>query len=308
MARSPSTDSSARGSCAGLEIRSELRFETLRSGGGTPVRIVERAGPAPTGTVLARWRPRPGNPFHGHLLGHDAGYAFWASDAGWFRIDASSSTIEVEPSADSFRRELRLFGIPAAICAMQAGDLSLHASTVEIGGRAVLLAGPSMHGKTTLAAAIAASGHRLLSEDTVRCSLSGQPEAFPGPAVVRLRADVARSLATLDVTAMAPDEEGRAPLVFSPAVRGSGAPVPIAAVVFLRKHSGPPRLDPVAEAAAARDLFALAFRLPTDASRAVCFAQVVDLAARVEVLNLHRPMTLDSLPAVIALLEQRIAG
>ena len=142
-----------------------------------------------------------------------------------------------------FRRELRLFGIPAAVCAMDAGDLSLHASAVEIGGRAVLLAGPSMHGKTTLAAALAASGHRLLAEDTVRCSLADQPAAYPGPAVVRLRADVARSIAVPEVRAAAPDEEGRTPLIFAPSVRGSGAPVPIAAVAFLHTNPGPPSLE-----------------------------------------------------------------
>jgi hypothetical protein len=308
MAPSHSTEPAARGSCAGFGIRSELAFATLREGGGASLRVAEETAPAPSGEVLARWQPRPGNPFHGHLSRDGAGYAFWASDAGWYRIDAAGSTITVEPGGDPFRRELRLFGIPAAVCAMQAGDLALHASAVEIGGRAVLFAGPSMHGKTTLAAALAARGHRLLAEDTIRCSLAEVPEAYPGPAVVRLRADVVRSLAVPDVAAVAPDEEGRTPLVFAPAVRGSGAPVPIAAVVFLRTDAGQPRLDAVeAGAAAARDLFALAFRLPTDASRAACFAQVVDLATRVDVLDLSRPMTFAALPAVIALLEDRIA-
>jgi hypothetical protein len=308
MAPSRSTEPPARGSCAGFEIRSELTFHTLRGGGGARLRVVEETAPAPSGEVLARWQPRPGNPFHGRLSRDGAGYAFWASDAGWYRIDTASATIRVEPSADPFRRELRLFGIPAAVCAMEAGDLALHASAVEIGGQAILFAGPSMHGKTTLAAALAARGHRLLAEDTIRCRLAGAPEAYPGPAVVRLRADVVRSLSVPDVTASVPDEEGRTPLVFASAVRGSGAAVPIAAIVFLRKDAERPRLDLVdGDAAAARDLFALAFRLPTDASRARCFAQVVDLATRADALDLRRPLTFAALPEVIALLEDRFA-
>ena len=58
----------------------------------------------------------------------------------------------------------------------------------------ILFGAPSMHGKTTTAAAFAAAGHRLLAEDTVRCRIA--PAAlYPGPSVVRLREDVAAQIA-----------------------------------------------------------------------------------------------------------------
>jgi hypothetical protein len=180
------------------------------------------------------------------------------------------------------------------------GDLPIHASAVDVAGQGLLLAGPSMYGKTTLAAAFAAAGHRLLAEDTVRCTLEPIPSIYPGPAVVRLRADVARSLEVPGTTAAAtPLEEGRTPLVFD---------APLRAILFLRMQADAPVLEGLPSAEAARDLFALAFRLPSDASRAACFTRVVDLVSRVETLDLRRPMTVASLPDVVALVERHLAA
>lgn len=77
-----------------------------------------------------------------------------------------------------------LLGTILGILCFQRGVLPLHASAVEIGGKALLLSGNSGAGKSTLAAAISARGHRLLSDDL--CALEvrdGQPPklhpAFP---------------------------------------------------------------------------------------------------------------------------------
>ena len=65
-------------------------------------------------------------------------------------------------------------------------------------------------------------------------------------------------------------------------------------------------LESVPAAAAVRDLLALTFHLPTAASRAACFARVADLAALVPTFNLHRQMTVESLGAVITLVERHL--
>lgn len=306
MARSTSTELPVLGSCAGYEIHSALPFKALRAAGGAPLRVILGDGTAPEGEVVARWSARPGNPFHGHLLRAGRSFAFWASDAGWFLIDPEEGSITVQGEGDALRRELRLFGIPIAICTLAAGDLSLHASAVEIDGRAVLLAAPSMHGKTTLAAGFAAGGHRLLAEDTVRCSLDEAPRVYPGPAVVRLRADMAASLEVPATTRLPALDEGRTPFLFAADVRGDGSPLPLAAVVMLRGAAAAPRMEVVAGATAVRDLFSLAFRLPTNDSRATCFAQVADLASRVSVFNLERPRSVASLPDVVALVSDQV--
>lgn len=300
----------SRGSCAGYEVHSSARqFMALRSGGGERLLVEDGDEPSPTGEVMATWQARPGNPFHGRLLRDGRSYAFWASDAGWYLIDPSRRRITMSGGAEPLRAELRLFGIPAAICAFDGGDLPLHASAVEVAGQAVVLAAPTMHGKTTLAAAFAGEGHRLLSEDTIRCSLTDVPSVFPGPAVVRLRSDVAQALVIPGATAAwTSAEDGRTAFVFDESARGSGHAVPLRAVLMLRSGIDRATLTRVPAAEAARDLFALAFRLNTDESRAACFTRAVDLAANVEVMNLHRPMTIASLREVVSLVEQHVAG
>jgi hypothetical protein len=187
----------------GYEVRSTLPFQTLRAGGGTPLYVEERTDLAGDGELIQTWMARPGNPFHGRLLKDGSQFAFWASDAGWFVIDPALPSITITAGTNSLHRELRLFGVPTAICAFDRGDISIHASAVEVLGHGVLLAGPSRYGKTTLAAAFAQAGHRLLTEDSTRCSTDGGPAILPGPAAIRLRPDVASWL-TIPGTRAAP--------------------------------------------------------------------------------------------------------
>jgi hypothetical protein len=300
------SDAAAKGSCVGYEVRSTLEFRTLRAGGGTPLYVDEGAHPPPAGDVVATWKPRPGNPFHGRLIKNQGRYAFWASDAGWYVIDPAVPSIKVTHGPDPVRREVRLFGVPAAVCAFEHGDISIHASAVEVFGQGVLLAGPSMYGKTTLAAAFAQAGHRLLSEDTTRCRTTRPPAIFPGPAILRLRSDVAERLHIPGASALAP-QQGRVPLIIDESSRGGGGGVPLRAILLLRPSFQPATLERVAAAEAVRDVFALTFRVPTDASRAACFARVTDLTAQVQNLRLHRPMTIEALHEVVMLVERHLA-
>jgi hypothetical protein len=295
----------SRGSCAGYDIRSSLPFSSLRPGGGTPLLVEERPNLEGNGRTLITWNPRPDNPFHGRLLEAENGFAFWASDAGWYFVDPDARHITVSPGADVLRRELRLFGVPTALCTWAIGDVSIHAAAVEVEGRGILLAGPSRYGKTTLAAAFARAGHRLLSEDTTRCSPRG-PVIYPGPAVLRLRADVGKEL-NIPNSRLAPsDDEGRVPLIFDSLARGDGAAVPLAAIVIVREPADVPRLDAVRAADAVRDLLALTFRVPTPFALTETFDRLVAMAARTTVFDLHRPMTLESLDEVVSLVAERV--
>jgi predicted membrane-bound mannosyltransferase len=77
--------------------------------------------------------------------------------------------------------------------------------------------------------------------------------------------------------------------------------VPVRAVVLLRESAGDQiALERVATTDAIRDLWTLAFRLPQADDRSRAFQQVVEVADRVPVWNLSRPMTMNRLPDVVA--------
>jgi hypothetical protein len=101
-------------------------------------------------------------------------------------------------------------------------------------------------------------------------------------------------------------EHGRVSLIFDEWLRGSGRVVPLTAILFLLPSSGAARLERVPAFEALRDVFALTFRLPTDGSRAACFARVADVTAQVQTLRLHRPMTVEALGEVVALIERHL--
>jgi hypothetical protein len=280
-----------------------LALRTLRDGdAGNPLRVDWVPPSMPEGDVVARWDVRPGNPFEGRLLRDGARYAFWASDGGWYLVDPAEGAIGLVEDGEplTLTREVRLFGIPATLVALAQGDVCLHAASVEVGGRAVVLAGPSRQGKTTLAAAFAGAGHRLLTEDMTRCVPSG-PAVYPGPAVVRLRPDVVDAVRIGDAQPVNERERLFVPLL-GPR-RGDGAAVPLVAILFLREAPGPAGLSPAPLADAIRDLWSLAFTLPTDDGRATVFARVGELAVRVPVLDLRRELRFETLPEVIGLVE-----
>jgi hypothetical protein len=273
------------------------------------LRVDEADDLAAHGQIVQVWKARTDNPFHGELRQDGELYWFSTSDAGLYRIDPKTPSITMTTGQDALRREMRLFGVPAAICLSELGDISIHASAVDIGGHAVLLAGPSRYGKTTLAAALTQAGHRLLSEDSIRCGVAGRALVWPGPAAVRLRSDVASGLRIPGARVVVRDK-GRVALIIDEPFRGDGHPVPLGAIVIL--HPGeatePPRLEPAAPAAAIRDLLALTFHLPGASGRATSFSRITDLVALAPTFNLYRPMTIESLDEVRTLLEGQVVG
>lgn len=90
---------------------------------------------------------------------------------------------------------LTLLGPAMAVLLHQRGFLLLHASVVEIAGRAVAFLGESGSGKSTLAAALHARGHRLVADDlaAVRIGANG-PEVYAGFPQLKLWPDALTAL------------------------------------------------------------------------------------------------------------------
>jgi hypothetical protein len=288
------------GTCFGFQVRSPLPFTFLRGGDGDPLEVVlgdESVGEDP-GDLLFEWTPSAHQPLQARLYGGGAQYSFWLADGGWFTIDLDVPRITVPRLGDPIRREERLWTLPALLCFSRRGDLPLHAAAVEVDGAAILLAGPRTWGKTTLAAAFMEAGHRVLTEDVACVRLLPDAAIVPGPAMLRVRHDVAARLPITAAECVGMDED-RVHLAVDRACRGNCAPVPLRAIVILRDGKDLTRLERIAAAKAIPDLWALGFRLPGPHSVGGSFADLADLVRSVPVWNLFRPFRLERLAEVV---------
>jgi hypothetical protein len=290
----------AGGSCFGFELRSPLPFTLLRKGSGQALEI--RTGTVPVRAddpPLLEWLPQPDRPLHTRVYADGDGYRMWTDREGWFGIDPSSPAITTPIVDDSLRLEQRVLGIPLMLCFLHRGELPMHAAAVEIGGEALLLAAPGHFGKTTLASAFLMAGHRVLSEDIACCRLAGSASVLPGPALLRVREATHQRLAFPSTRRLRDEPDGRVRLALEGPARGTGEPVPLRGVVFLRGGRGEGRLRRVATERALPDLWSLSLKLPTDRDRARCFERTATLADAVPVWNLNRAMRFETLPALV---------
>jgi hypothetical protein len=299
------------GACFGFEVKTDLSLTYLRNAGRTDGQLAVREDEVePVSEAVAplrEWEPTDVNPFHARLYAarEDIADRLWVRDLGWYAVDATTGEIVIPAGADPIRREERLWGIPATLCFLARGDVPLHAAAVDVGGRALLFGAPGRHGKTTLAAAFHAAGHGLLSEDVACLRVAPEPLVVPGPAMLRVRPD---SFSHVDLPETR--EVGRDPdRVHLALERSAGAdPVGLAGVVLLRGTADSIDIQPENRVEVVRDLWALSFKVPTDADRVRCFQALVDLAAAVPVWGLRRPMTFDALPSVVdSVIERCVA-
>jgi hypothetical protein len=290
------------GSCYGFRPVSTLAFEYLRGGEGEDFAVYEhRAEPdGEEGVLVTEWTPIPQRRLWARLYADGPRYRLWVEGYGSFAVDPDAPSVGLPTGGDdAVRREERLWGIPAMLCFLRRGDLPLHGAAVDIGGEAVLLAAPGYFGKTTLAAGFDAAGYRVLSEDVSCLRLSSEEAAVvPGPAMLRVREDVAGRLELPRASAVA-RSDNRIHFSLDPDRRGDSTPVPLRAVILLRSADNGISLERVEATAALRDLWPLSFRLPTAADRTRCFEGITQLAASVRIWNLVRPLRIDALGMVV---------
>lgn len=289
------------GSCYGFQPVSDLSFEYLRGGDGELLTVAELDDePDDSDSVLvSEWTPIPDRRVWARLYADGPRFRLWVDGFGTFAVDPEAPSVGL-PVGDTgaVRREERLWGVPAMLCFVARGDLPLHAAALDVGGEAILLAAPGYFGKTTLAGGFDAAGYRVLSEDVSCLRFSPEPHVVPGPAMLRVRRDVAGSLELPGARAVA-ESGDRVHFSLDPGRRGDSTPVPLRAIVLLRRGEDGIALERVAAAHALRDLWPLSFRLPTAEDRARCFDGIARLAAQVRISNLTRPLKLDLLGRVV---------
>lgn len=208
----------------GLRIRSEIPLKAPPAGSDTFDLDV---------TLVERW-PVPGEPPAGDVVaafsfGPDFGYTHTADGLGYtlryhsvadFRVDRQLRAIRVHlaPEQSADYAALLLMGNVIATVLMLSGECVLHASAVEIGGRAVAFVGHSGMGKSTLAALCCAAGARLVTDDLLRVSPE-EPGAFchRGTAAIRLRPSAVANLADLPEANLQPAVDDRSIVEARPA-------------------------------------------------------------------------------------------
>ena len=125
--------------------------------------------------------PKRGNGREYCSMTSQEAYLFW-EDFGTFLVRGGSEII-IDPRTDIEERVVRLplLGAGMAVLLHQRGLYVMHASAIAISEEAISFLGPKGHGKSSLAAAFFAQGHRLLADDLVAIDLSDPKSPFVVP-------------------------------------------------------------------------------------------------------------------------------
>ncbi len=214
----------------GLTVVSELPLPELPPG-KPPADVVVRRGVVPEALDEVKKRGVLYQAGPGRLL-------LRVRDVGRFLV-SDGREIRVEPASEAEERALRVFLYGSAMGALlqQRGVLPLHASAIEAGGRAIVLAGNSGEGKSTLAAAFHRAGYRVLADDVVAVHPGGDgdgdaPRAFPAYPALKLWPDALARL-EIDPSELARERPGLEKTILPTGERFAGEPLPITHVYLL---------------------------------------------------------------------------
>jgi len=190
---------------------------------------------------------RPFADFHIALV-RPHGLRRWVRPQVWFDFDGARP---FRPLPLDQAPAVLEWGLNWCIAAHAHSWLVLHAAAVARDGRAVLLPGPPGAGKSTLAAALALSGWRLLSDELALLSLDASAVMpLDRPANLKNRSiDVIRGrfAAAVFGPTMADTAKGRVALLKNPAASGPPA-APVAIVVPCFAAGEAAILEPMAKA------------------------------------------------------------
>ncbi len=181
----------------GLHVRSELQLDApVVSASRYDIEILwgqRRAIPdaAPEGQLLSQYSPVSGGSW---LTAGADGYVWRVQGACEFVTDRARKHVRVHLAPDSEPELAALLTVTfLARMLVLDGHCVLHASAVELDGKAVALIGATGSGKTTIAALCCAVGARLITDDALRVELSARgARCYRGSCELRLRPQAAR--------------------------------------------------------------------------------------------------------------------
>lgn len=165
-----------------------------------------------------------------------------------FALDGSRIWVRWSAAVDPSLRAFNLFGPALGMVLKLRGLTALHASVIDVGGKALAFIGESGAGKSTLAAAFEQEGYPILSDDL--CVLLPQGHDFivpTGPPRIRLMPDAASALyGRLEYFRAAPDvESGKVEHALRWVTTGAAEAAPLAAIYYLAGRANEASFSPI---------------------------------------------------------------
>ncbi len=143
--------------------------------------------------------------------------------------DLADITVHLHPGADPGLIPVLAAGALVAVHLKLRHELVMHASAVQLEGRALAFVGASGMGKSTLAAALCNNGCELVTDDVLRVDLTAPlARVYPGGTESRLRMNARELADTAPSDAVRTTADGR--LALRPRAC-AGEPLPLAACV-----------------------------------------------------------------------------
>jgi hypothetical protein len=229
-------------------------------------------------------------------------YLFWQG-IGSFLVRGGRDIV-VDPSPDLDERMLRLFILGPALAMLlhQRGRLLLHASAVAVGDEAVLFLGNVGWGKSTMAAALHARGHALVTDDVAALQVEKScPILFPGLPQLKLWPEVLVSLGD------DPEKLPRCNAQFEkralPTVHKFSS-VPLAVKrIYVLDEGNAPEILPLRPQEALLELIRHTYG-DLGVGSTSHFLKCASIVDKVTVCSLRRQKSLSQLPDVVQLIEE----
>lgn len=220
-------------------------------------------------------------------------------------------SVTLAPDCDRARLHLLLIGSCLGMALHQRGTMVLHGATIAHEKGATVFVGSSTAGKSTIAAALAASGMRVLGDDLMPVTwLDGHPVVSLGSQVLKLWSD------TIAAFGLEGDRLGqvigRADKFFVRNRAGASGPRRLAEVMLLDVSGGPaPELTRLRGVAAIEVLSTHTYRphfLGLLGRRDAHFHDAAELAREIPVYRLSRPWDLSRMEQTLATLRSHWAA
>jgi len=171
----------------------------------------------------------------------DGSFTFRYAEGVEFRVDAGGGRVVARFASRSCFADMVTFltGPVLGVLLRMRGVIALHASAIDVGEKAIVLAGDAFAGKSTTAVMFARMGCRILTEDIAPLSLArGRVTVSSGCTDVALRPDAVKRLyGSVDALPKFSDNWDKHRLDLAATGAFTHGSLPVAAIYMLTNHA-----------------------------------------------------------------------